>query len=207
MTSEAIPNAMSEKLTPGRAADLLNDAASFQDAIERRTEGITLALWGIVSSAIFVTYGFASVLDATEWVFAILWTPWVFLGILTTHALWRSVALARDRPMIDEPARNYWFRSLAIAFSITAIFVFIHPDGPLFPLGILGAAYLVLGALNLFRSGPRHRRMYLVAGAILLALAVGFGLAGAPIAITGTVSIVAPALVLCSLGLWSALRG
>lgn len=198
---------MTETMTPKAAARVLADAAGYEEAIERRTEGVTMSLWGIVSSAMFVAYGFADVVGARAWVFAILWVPWVALGILTTHALWRSVHLARERPIVDEDARVYWTRSLAVAFGITVVMWFVHPTGPMYPLGLTGAAYLILGTLNLFRSGPRHRRMYLWAGAILLALSLAFGLSKAPIEVTGMVGIASPALVLCGFGLWTALRG
>ncbi|HUR68694.1 MAG TPA: hypothetical protein VM370_05560 [Candidatus Thermoplasmatota archaeon] len=207
MPPEAFGDPMNESMTPQQAARVLADASKYEGAIERRTEGVTMALWGIVSSAMFVSYGFADVLGAPSWVFAMLWAPWVALGILTTVALWRSVHLARDRPIVDEDARVYWTRSVAIAFGIMIVMWFVHPTGPMYPLGITGVSYLILGTLNLFRSGPEHRRMYLYAGAILLALALGFGLTGAPIQVTGMVGIVSPAIVLCGLGLWTAFRG
>jgi hypothetical protein len=87
------------------------------------------------------------------------------------------------------------------------IFAFVHPSGPMFPLAIMGAAYAIVGALNLFRAGRSERAYVLVAGLLLLAIAIVFGLGGFPIEVTGMVGICAPVAVLFPLGLYQALRG
>lgn len=203
---------MTETMTPHEAARLLTDAAGFERALERRTEGLTMMVWGLVSSAMFATYGLAAVLGATEsayvgWIFGTLWIPWVGAGLLVTFALWRSAALSRPRAMVDEDTKAYWVRSIGLTLAITLFFSIFHPGGPTFPLAVLGAAWALVAAFNLFRSHPEERRFAFAAGAILFATGIALWITRAPIEVAGTVSMAAPLVVLLGLGFWQTLRG
>lgn len=200
-------DAMTETLTPQGAARILQDAAGFEAALARRTHGLTLMTWGIVSSGMFVSYGFAAILDAPWPAFATIWIPWVALGILMTFALWRSAALARPAGGVRWEGRGDWIRSLLVGLGFTVVFWIARPDGPTLPLALLGAAYCIFGAFNVFHAPARERRETFLAGALLLGAAAALALARAPIEVSGMVGIAAPALVLCTVGLYQTLTG
>jgi len=197
---------MTETLTPRAAADLLTDAAGFERSLARRTHGLTLMTWGLASSGMFVSYGFADLLDASWGVFATLWLPWTILGILTTAALWRSAALSAPRG-VEWHDRREWTRVLVVGVAITIVFWAVRPDGPVLPLGLLGATYLVFGAFNVFRAYPPERRDTFIAGALMLGAAAALAIARAPIEVSGLVAIVTPAAVLWTLGFRETLTG
>ena len=207
MPPDVHADAMNETLTPGRAAHILQDAAGFERALARRTHGLTMMAWGIVTSGMFVSYGFAAVIGAPWPVFAILWAPWVALGILMTFALWRSAALARPEGGIAWTDRGEWIRSLLVGLAFTVVFWIARPDGPTLPLALLGAAYCIFGAFNVFHAPARERRETFLAGAILLGAAAVLALTRAPIEVSGMIGFVAPALVLCTVGLYQTLTG
>jgi hypothetical protein len=207
MPREALYGSMSDTLTPREAAGLLQNAATYERALERRAEGLTMMTWGLVNSALFVFYGFLDLLDAPAWAFATGWLPWVLVGLLMTFALWRSAALSRARPLVDEPTGGFWLRAVGLTLAIALVFSLVRPDGPALPLAILGAVYAAVAALNLFRSHAEERRLAFGAGLALLALGAGLGLASAPIELAGSVAIAAPLAILGGLGLWQTLRG
>jgi hypothetical protein len=207
MPSDAFADPMNETMTPQQAARVLTDAAGFERSLARRTHGLTLMMWGLASSGMFVSYGFAAVVDATWFVYAFLWAPWVFLGILTTGALWRSAALARPDAGLQWRDRREWTRVLLVGLGISAIFFLTQPDGPVLPLALLGAAYLVFALFNVFRSNPHERRDNAIAGALMLAIAGALAITRAPIEVSGLVSFATPALVLCGIGFYETLSG
>ena len=99
-------DAMTETLTPQDAARTIAKARSWEAALEGRTAGLTWMIWGIVSPAIFVTYGFAATLATLAgaqpgWWMGLLWMPWVAMGIVATVALWKTAGLAA--PQLDDP--------------------------------------------------------------------------------------------------------
>lgn len=198
---------MNESLTPGRAARILQDAAGFERSLARRTHGLTLMAWGIVSSGMFVSYGFAALLDVEWYVFATLWMPWVLLGVLMTVALWRSAALSRPDLPTKWHDRGEWIRVLLVGTGFTVVFAILRPDGPTLPLALLGAAYCLFGLFNAFRAHPQERRESFVAGALMLTVAGILAVTRAPVEVSGSVSIVTPALVLCGIGFYQALSG
>lgn len=200
-------DAMNDTMTPQAAARVLADAAGFERSLARRTHGLTFMVWGIASSGMFVSYGFAAVMDAVWWVFAFLWMPWVFLGVITTSALWRSAALARPDVGIKWADRREWTRVLLVGLGVSAVFFLAQPDGPVLPLALLGATYCVFGAFNVFRAHAVERRDTILAGVLMLAVAGALALTGAPIEVSGTVCFVAPAAILCSIGLYEAYTG
>lgn len=106
-----------------------------------------------------------------------------------------------------EDARAYWLRTLGLVLAISLVFSFVRPDGPTLPLAILGAAWALVAAVNLFRSHPEERRLAFAAGVIVLLVAIVLVVTRAPIEVSGTVSIAAPLLVLGGLGYWQTLRG
>ena len=207
MSSDAIADAMNETLTPQGAARILTDAAGFERSLARRTHGLTLMAWGIVSTGMFVSYGFAALLDAAWYVFATLWAPWVALGVLTTSALWRSAALSAPESGSDWTDRGHWMRMFVVGVGFTIVFAIARPDGPTLPLALLGAAYCVFGAFNVFHSHAQERRETFAAGALMLGAAAVLAITRAPIEVSGLVAIATPALVLCGIGFYQTLSG
>lgn len=207
MPGGALSDAMNETMTPREAARVLADAAGFERSLARRTHGLTLMTWGIVGSGMFVSYGFAALLDAAWYVFATLWMPWVLLGVLMTAGLWRSAALSQPEGGARWNERSEWIRVALVTLGFTAIFSFVRPDGPTVPLILLGAAYCVFGAFNVFRAYPAERRETFVAGVLMLAVGGALALTRAPIEVSGFISIVTPALVLCGIGFYETMTG
>lgn len=207
MDAAASPRSMTETLTPHEAARVLTDAAGFERALERRTAGLTMMTWGLAASAIFLAYALADVLGATSpVVFGTLWMPWVAFGVAMTFALWRSAALSATRPAQDA-TRGAWWRTFAFIAGVTLVFAFARPEGPTLPLAILGAAYVLVAAIDLFRAHPEERGLTAAAGAALVAVAGILTLTGAPIEVSGSVSILAPLVILGGLGLYQTMRG
>lgn len=207
MSSDAIADAMNETLTPQGAARILTDAAGFERSLARRTHGLTFMVWGIASSGMFCSYGFASVLDAVWWVYATLWVPWVVLGVLTTFALWRSAALSAPESGNDWTDKRHWIRVTLIGLGISAVFMIARPDGPTLPLALMGAAYCVFALFNAFQAHPPERRDTLLAGVLMLGIAAVLAVTRSPIEVTGIVALAAPAAILCSIGFYEALSG
>ena len=110
-----------ETLSHSDAARILSRASAYEGALRQRTEGITLMVWGIVTSALFVTYGFASLLDAAEAAYALLWLPWVALGTVTSAALWRSAALSSAEPIFHRPS-GWLLRVVLLSLAIGIVF-------------------------------------------------------------------------------------
>lgn len=192
-------------LTPAEAAATLARAAGYEDPLRQRTEGLILMVWGLVTSAMFVTYGLAGVLGAREWVFATLWLPWVAVGVVMSGTIWRTACLSRPERMLQAPSRPL-LRVLGLSAAIGVVYAVAQPDGPTLPLGITGAAWVALGAANLFRDSQRGRLLWVASGAVLLAAAAALAAADAPVAVAGTAGIALPAVAAVGAGAWQALR-
>lgn len=205
MPPDAFPSPMAETLTPQQAARVLADASRYEDGLRHRTEGLTFMAWGLVASGTFVAYALASILDAPAWVFATLWAPWIAVGIAFTFALHRSVALTRERPE-EAPSGSDWAKTLVVTAVVGIAYAIARPDGPLVPLGILGLSYVAMFGLNVFGSTRTGRLVGFGTGAVLAGAAATLAIAGAPIEVSGTLSMVLPGALLCSLGLWQTLR-
>lgn len=207
MPPEVFSDPMTETMTPQAAARVLTDAAGFERSLARRTHGLTLMTWGIVSSGMFVSYGFAALLDAAWYVHATLWAPWVALGILMTSALWRSAALSHPEGGAQWRDRKQWARMFVVGTGFTLVFAIARPEGPTLPLAILGAAYCVFGLFNVFHAHARERRHTFAAGALMLGAAGAVALTRAPIEVSGLVAMAMPAVALCGIGFYQTMTG
>lgn len=205
MSPDAFPAPMAENLSPQQAARVLAEASRYEDGLQHRTEGLTFIIWGLATSAMFVSYGFASLLDAPWPVFALLWAPWVLAGLAATFALWRSAALTVARPS-EAPTGRDWLVSFGATIAMGAVYALVRPDGPVVPLGLLGIFYLVLFGLNPFGTSRTGRALGLACGALFGLAAAALALTGAPIAVSGLVGIVLPGVALIGGGLWQTLR-
>lgn len=206
MATSAMQDAMTETLTATDAARAIVEATRYEDALRHRTEGLTQMVWGIVTSAIFTCYGFASFLDPPTWVYATLWLPWIAAGLATTFALWRSAALSLATPGVAF-GRGYLLRAVATSFACGLVFMVARPDGPLLPLAIVGALWVLVPATRLYGGTSLGRALWLTSGATVLAAAGAMAIVEAPIEVTGTASMVLPGLLPLSFGLYQTLRG
>lgn len=172
MPPDAFGDAMNETLSPQSAARLLTDAASFEGALQQRTEGITSMVWGAVGPGIYLSYGYAERAEGfPDWGWAVLWIPWILASTLITFALWRSAALTA--PKLDDPITplGYLWRFALITLCVSVVFAFWDPDHYGAPLLVIGAMYLVLGGLNPYGMSRRGRAVALVSGAGFLLVA------------------------------------
>lgn len=185
MSRRAYRGPMSETgFSARQAADVLTEASRYEDALRQRTEGITWMVWGIVSPAIWLSYGLvgASFEDFPVWA-RFLWAPWVFVGVVTTIVIWRSAALAA--PRIVERERPGWLIGLAWA-GVTALLFFLLErgvpglNGAVLPLFVISSAWVLFGLVDLNRASPTGRRVSVVIGALTLtaAFALAFAASG-----------------------------
>lgn len=172
---------------PRDAVAVLESVEGYEEALRRRTEGLTYVLWGIVSPAISVTYalGETTVPAGDEWLFSLFWMPWVLAGCVGTYALWRTAAIPMG--LARQQVRSA-FRTRALL--VGALFLLAGLGGWLLaaPGHVDGAAYptLAIGLFTLVMSGvrtrfdavsPGARTVGLVAGALILAAGVALAFA------------------------------
>src|SRR5688572_29210732 len=93
-------------LSPEQAAEALADIGAYEDSLSSRVGALTGMVWGIVSAAIFVTYGVASDVRPT-WLLSFLWLPWTAAGVAVTVAAWKLHAVSLGRPH-DRRASWLW---------------------------------------------------------------------------------------------------
>jgi hypothetical protein len=199
---------MNESLSPQQAAQLLSETSRYEDRLVQRTEGLTAILWGLVTPAIWTTYGFADVLGhgIAPWVASLLWLPWVTAGAVATFALWRSAALTR--PDLDrERGWQHFVRWLGLVVVLALVFWFVRPTDPASPLIVVGAAWFAMAAFNVWGSSRRGRRIWGGCGLALALTGTALILAGASDAVAGMTSILVSGLVPFGAGLWQTLQG
>lgn len=210
MPSDAMVDAvdpMSETLTPHEAARVLARASTYEDALVQRTEGLTQMVWGLCTSALFLTYGFGSLLDAPGWAYGLLWIPWIAAGMIFTLALWRSAALSHAGGGLFDRPQGIVVRFWIVTAVFSAIFLFLQPDGPVVPLAIVGGVWTLMAIANVYQASPLGRRLWAATGMSLVVGAALLAAFRAPIQVSGLVSIVLPGLVPMALGLYQTLRG
>jgi hypothetical protein len=194
-----------ESFSSHEAARVLAKAQTYEEGLRQRTEGITQMVWGTVTSAMFVSYGFAAVLEASELVFSLLWMPWIALGSIITYALWRSAALVNQTAPFARLSRPLLRMVLLIA-AISAIFAVKQPEGPTLALGMTGFVWAAMAAVNVFRGSQRGRFLWALCGLAMLAAAAALAFWDAPVETAGSVSILVPAVVPLATGLWQTLQ-
>lgn len=166
-------------LSPQQAAKALADIGAYEEGLHARAGALTGIVWGLVSGAIFVTYGLAIVAGLPEWTMGVLWVPWTAVGVLATVALWHLLSLSRRVPSRPRVAAG-WLAATSGTFlaAIAALylldlehagFVYMTAVNAFVALGILVRISLEAGRLA---SVP-----LLVAAAAMAAGAVAIGLA------------------------------
>jgi hypothetical protein len=110
-------------LTPQQAAQALADIGAYEEGLTARVGGLTGMVWGIVSAAIFVTYGVAPKVSPM-WLLPFLWVPWTVAGILVTNCAWRLHALSLHGKRM--PGARSWTWSLGFAALFVVALLLLH---------------------------------------------------------------------------------
>ncbi len=86
------------EFTATDAARTLSELEDAEELLSQRTGGITTMVWGIISAAIFLAYGVVETILEVQWVFAVVWVPFVVAGAIVTKHMWRQNAVVLGRP-------------------------------------------------------------------------------------------------------------
>lgn len=106
-------------LSPQQAAQALADIAGYEERLSTRVGALTGMVWGIVSAAIFVTYGFAQDVQPA-WLLSFLWLPWTVAGVTVTIAAWKLHAISLNRRH-DRRASVTWTLAFAGIFLVAIV--------------------------------------------------------------------------------------
>ncbi len=171
-----------ERLTPQAAVNEIARIEGLHGALARRTAGMVWMVWGIVAPAIFMTYSFifhalpGQDFAGYSWILPLLWIPWAAMGILATTTLWRSAALVlpRDR---TQPAIHYLLTGGVIVGLIIVgmgvIRALVAPIAELaWALAAIGLGVTLLAILGVNINDATERRMWIVGGVLLAAIAL-----------------------------------
>ena len=170
MHGGALPCFMADSatLSPQQAAQALADIAGYEEGLTARVGGLTCMVWGIVSAAIFVTYGVAADVHPM-WIMGFLWLPWTAAGIAVTAAAWKLHALTFKG---GDSQRRSWLWSLGFAVLFFVAILLLHAldlgDGA-FPymLVVNGlVAFLIVAGVS--RRRGRLTAIPLLVGGVLL---------------------------------------
>lgn len=219
-------------MSPAQALDEVRRALRYEASLRSRTEGLTWIVWGLASAATFLTfeavtslyYGDTPFTQGTgfeeqraPWWTGGLWLPWLVLGILTTYALWRSAALA-SRDVADRSPRHVlvfvgWIAAVAAGW-LVAVLVLPDANVATFPVMGIGTAWILLGALNLYRGTRLGRVVATTIGAAIFVAGLAMAATMSPHAsvdrsgaIVGHVAAIVTGLIPFLGGLWQTLRG
>lgn len=200
---------MNETLTPNDAARILAETSRYEDNLVQRTEGLTAIIWGLVTPAIWMTYGFAAFVGGgalPAWVWGILWIPWVAGGGLASVAIWRSAALSQPAARFEK-GWSYFFRWLAFVVALSVAFYFFQPTDPSSPLIIVGIGWLGMAGLNIWSTSTTGRRLWMSCGALLALTGVALFAFHASEAVASIAAIVVSGMIPFAAGFWQTLQG
>lgn len=167
-------------LTPRQAAQTLATIASHEEGLHARAGALTGVVWGLVSGAIFVTYGLAVTSgDVPQWAYPFLWLPWTLVGVFATVAFWHMMALSR-RETPQPKVALAWVGSTSAVFLLAILGLSL--------LDLQDKAFVYMTAVNSFvalgilvRISLEARRLaswpLLLAAVAMAGGALGIGLA------------------------------
>ncbi len=170
------------RLTPQAAAAEIARIENLHGALARRTAGLVWMVWGIVAPAIFMTYSFVfhalpgQALAGLYWILPLLWIPWAAMGLVATTTLWHSAALVlprdRTRSGIQYIATGAVIVGL-IVVGMIVIHVLVAPIAELaWALTAIGIGVTFLAILGININDATERRMWIVGGVLLTAIAL-----------------------------------
>lgn len=179
-----------EALSAEEALGVLSEIDGYEQTLTAKTAGLSALVWGTAIPGLFVTYNAGGhwVVDhgAPEWVFALLWIPWIAGASLTTNWLWELNAVTLD----VETEGAGWPTSLAftLLFFLIAGLVWGVLTGLGIDFGINGWMVLATGAFTVALGGVYRWRGWVastetaVSGLIILAGGLPIALAPASLA-------------------------
>jgi len=164
-----------------------------------------------------MTYDFFGLLSTDHMgmmaLFPFLWIPWVVVGIVATHLMWRSAAIVS--PGLADPRRVRWTGLLMALFILVggSILFMLHipvaPPGVM--LAVMGVAYLLQGVLKWPGADRLERGLRLATGLLFLGVTAAVtALSGHALGSLMAFSVAAPAataVCLCGGGVVLATRG
>ncbi len=170
--------AESATLSPQQAAQALADVARFEGVLSTRVGALTGMVWGVVSAAIFLTYGFAAQVSP-GWLVPFLWVPWTAAGMAITMCAWRLHALSMRRPE-GEAARHFWpwalgFTGLFVAAIVGLNALDVRNGAFAYMLAVNALAAFGIVAAVSRRHGSMAATPMVGAGLVLLAGAFALG--------------------------------
>ena len=197
------------------AAAVIDRASSYAEPLRRRAEGLTWAIWGLVTAAIFLLYGWSMAVmgphdDSMHLWMPLLWIPFVGAGYGAMHALWRTVGHAA--PSLRTSTGHTVLLTVGwvvatIAVTALAFWALRPADESSAPTFALGVAWVAFSAFNLHGLTPVGRRTALVFGAVIsLAGATAMLLRLEPIS-ARAVAVAAAGGLPVAAGIWQALKG
>ncbi|HLE96966.1 MAG TPA: hypothetical protein VI997_06295 [Candidatus Thermoplasmatota archaeon] len=202
------------------AAKVLAEATTYEDALRQRTEGITTAIWGLVSPGIFLSYalmGAAMGDDTSPWMFlfGFLWVPWVAAGVAVTSVMWRTARLAAPNLGREQPKAWVMAVSFLGAYAVFGGLAYVlvpHMNEPTYAFLATGAAWTFFGGINIFRCSARGRVVDTLVGAIIFLAGIAVAFTLPQEVVPGYVYATVTACLVTGLvplggGLWQATRG
>ncbi len=178
------------------AARALDGIRGLDQGLRHRVEGMTWAIWGLVSAGIFLSYGFAEsamALPMPAWAQQ-LWLPWVAAGFLVTAALWYTASLAS--PHVGEGTAGGWIHLVAwVSFILGSLFLFqfildVALNTALLMMFILATAAILFGASPFLGYSRLGKKAAVITGAALLVAAMAgawLGISGAGASVYGAI--------------------
>ncbi len=170
------------KLTPQAAAAEISRIENLHGALARRTAGMVWMVWGIVAPAIFMTYSFVfhalpgPNLAGLWWTLPLLWIPWAAMGLVATTTLWRSAALVLPRDRTRSGSQYVVTGAVIVGLIVVGmivIHVLVAPIAELaWALTAIGIGVTLLAILGININDATERRLWMVGGVLLTAIAL-----------------------------------
>jgi len=163
-------------LTPQQAAQALAGIGAYEEGLTARVGGLTGMVWGIVSAAIFVTYGMAPRVSPM-WLMPFLWVPWALAGTAVTSSAWKLHAVTVRGP--GARTRSWrWSLGFSALFAAALLALhFLNLGTGAFPYMVIVnglVAFLLVGMFSR-RRGRLTPIPLLAAGALMVAGAFVLG--------------------------------
>jgi uncharacterized membrane protein YhaH (DUF805 family) len=165
-------------LSPQQAAQALTDIAGYEEGLSTRVGALTGMVWGIVSAAIFVSYGFAPQVSP-DWLVPFLWLPWTLAGVAVTVSAWKLHAVSLGRPH-DRKRSWVWGLGFTVLFATAIVLLNVldlAQSAFTYMLVVNGLVAFVIVAAVSRRYGRLAASPMLVAGLAILAGAFFVGAA------------------------------
>jgi len=186
------------------AATAFMEASRWQDALVRRTEGLSWLVWAAIGPGILVSLAYAGTLGLPWWGMFAAWLPWVLLGATSTHLLWRSAALTW--PQVARPTwAGYATKAAVMAAMLGALWV-LHPKGMAPMLALVATGWVALGLFRRRLSSLGRRACY-VGGAMLAVGAAAVGLLPLTMGVQTVASVALLGAIPAAVGLWQTTSG